>query len=237
MSAVDQKEITSAYYNRAYYAKHLERLNKKDRFTRVKINRVASLLRPKTGERIIDLGCGVGTMTILLTPLGATMIGMDYSPDSLAIARECFRKEEPTRAFRGFCCDGRAIAMGNDTVEGVIAVDFTEHLDDALLVPTVQEVYRVLKKGGKFVVYTPCKTHLFERLKKHNIILKEDVSHIGLRTMKEYLIILKAARFSICESYFEPTHIPLFNILEKAIMPFPALGDFAKRRICIRAEK
>ncbi len=229
--------ITSTYYNPAYYSKHLERLEKKDRFTKVKIKRVTSLLGPAAGERIVDLGCGVGTMMILLAPSEATIIGIDYSPDSLSLARACFAREEPTRSFKGVCCDGRALALRSGSVDGVMAVDFTEHLEDDLLVPTVREVHRILKDGGRFILYTPSRTHLFERLKKRNIILKEDKSHVGLRTMGRYREILERSGFTMKESYFESTHIPLFSILEKAVMNIPIIGDLAKRRICIRALK
>jgi hypothetical protein len=94
-----------------------------------------------------------------------------------------------------------------------------------------------LKPGGRFIVYTPSKTHFFELLKKRNIILKEDKSHVGLRTMKEYVNILSRAGFVVKESYFEPTHIPVFNFLERTLMPIPGIGDLFKRRICICAVK
>jgi ubiquinone/menaquinone biosynthesis C-methylase UbiE len=229
--------IDRNYYDKDYYAKHLERLAKKDRFTRVRVKRVFSLLRPKQGERIIDLGTGVGTMMVLLASSGATIVGMDYSYDSLQLAKKNFRQKEPKRLFLGVCCDGRDIAVTNSSVDGVMAIDFTEHLDDSLFVPTVLEVFRILKPGGRFIVYTPSKTHIFELLKKHNIILKEDKSHIGLRTMKEYIDILSTAGFTVKDSYFEPTHIPVFNIFERTIMPIPGMGDLFKRRICICAVK
>lgn len=229
--------IDRAYYNQDYYRKHIDRFDRKDRFTKVKVERVRSLLVPRQGELIVDLGSGVGTMAALLASSGSVMIGMDYSPYSLHCAQASFSKEAPDRVFRGICCDGRDIAVRDETIDGVMAVDFTEHLDDAMLLPTVREVFRVLKKGGRFVVYTPCKTHLFEQLKKRNIVLKEDKSHIGLRTMEEYTRILSRTGFTIKESYFEPTHIPVFNILERAMMPIPGIGTLFKRRICICAVK
>jgi cyclopropane fatty-acyl-phospholipid synthase-like methyltransferase len=236
-SSIEQPVIDRSYYNRDYYVKHLDRLGKRDRFTKVKVSRVLALLSPKKDERIIDLGSGVGTMMVLLASSGACMIGMDYSPDSLKLARINFGREVPDRIFRGLCCDGRDIAMRNASIDGIMAVDFTEHLDDETLLPTIHEVFRILRKGGRFVIYTPCKTHLFERLKKHNIILKRDKSHIGMRTMKEYRAMLMQCGFVIQKAYFSPTDIPVFNIIEHCAMHFPLIGDFAKRRICICAVK
>jgi ubiquinone/menaquinone biosynthesis C-methylase UbiE len=235
MVSGESADIDRNYYDKVYYAKHLERLARKDRFTRVRVKRVFSLLHPRYGERIVDLGTGVGTMMVLLASSGATIVGMDYSSDSLRLARENFRKEEPLRSFLGLCCDGRDIAVTSSSVDGVMAIDFTEHLDDALLLPTVREVFRILKPGGRFVVYTPSKTHLFEIMKKRNILMKEDKSHVGLRTMNEYVEILTKTGFTVKESYFETTHIPVFNVLERILIPVPGIGSLAKRRICICA--
>jgi SAM-dependent methyltransferase len=229
--------IDRRYYNRDYYGKHLDRFARKDRFTRVKVSRVLALLSPKEGERIVDLGCGVGTMMAFCASTGAFLIGMDYSSDSLALAGECFGKQAPDRVFRGICCDGRAMPVKEGSVDGIMAVDFTEHLDDATLVPTVGEAFRVLRKGGRFVIYTPSRTHLFERLKKHNIILKRDSSHIGLRTMKEYCAMLVSVGFTVRKSLFAPTDIPGFNAVESVAMHLPFVAGLARRRICILAVK
>jgi cyclopropane fatty-acyl-phospholipid synthase-like methyltransferase len=232
-----QSAIDRRYYDRGYYGKHLDRFEKKDRFTRVKVSRVLALLAPKEGERIVDLGCGVGTMMAFCASTGAFLIGMDYSSDSLALARECFGKQATDRVFRGICCDGRMMPVKEGSVDGIMAVDFTEHLDDATLAPTIGEAFRILRKGGRFVIYTPSKTHLFERLKKHNIILKRDNSHIGMRTMKEYCAMLVSAGFTVRKSLFAPTDIPGFNAVERAVMHLPFVAGLARRRICILAVK
>ncbi|EWH01525.1 class I SAM-dependent methyltransferase [Halomonas sp. BC04] len=48
---------------------------------------VAELLAPKAGERILDLGCGDGSLTEVLARSGATVIGVDASPDMIEAAR------------------------------------------------------------------------------------------------------------------------------------------------------
>lgn len=196
-----------------------------------------SLLQPQKNESIVDLGSGVGTIMVALSKLGVKITGIDYSKHSLAIAKKYFHEQFPEKQFKGICCDSRNIGLKSNEFNGVAAVDFTEHLDDAFLIATVSEVFRILNKGGKFVIYTPNYTHLFERLKKHNIILKEDKSHIGLRSMNQYIAILKNCGFLIKEAYFEPTHIPIFSLIEKILISIPGLGELAKRRICICAVK
>lgn len=230
-------QITRAYYDESYYVRHADRLYKNDRFTRVKVKRVFDLLRPRPHEVILDLGSGVGTIMIALSKLQVRPIGLDYSKQSLTLAKGYFNDSNFGSSFWGVCCDSRNIGLKNESLDGIAAVDFTEHLDDAFLAATLSETYRILKKGGRLALYTPSVTHLFERLKKHNIILKEDKSHIGLRTMEEYLALLLKTGFSIENSYFETTHIPFFSLMEMIVMNAPLVGGLAKRRICIRAVK
>jgi SAM-dependent methyltransferase len=45
------------------------------------------LLDPKLGERILDVGCGEGTLTRKIAERGATVLGIDNSPEMVAAAR------------------------------------------------------------------------------------------------------------------------------------------------------
>lgn len=48
------------------------------------------LLDPKSGERVLDLGCGTGQLTAQIASRGADVIGIDRSPEMIAQARENF---------------------------------------------------------------------------------------------------------------------------------------------------
>ena len=45
------------------------------------------LLDPQPGERILDVGCGDGTLTRKIVERGATVLGIDNSPEMIAAAR------------------------------------------------------------------------------------------------------------------------------------------------------
>src|SRR5437868_7199334 len=45
------------------------------------------LLDPQPGERILDVGCGEGTLTRKILERGATVLGIDNSPEMIAAAR------------------------------------------------------------------------------------------------------------------------------------------------------
>jgi SAM-dependent methyltransferase len=48
---------------------------------------VLDLLAPRTGESILDLGCGDGVLTVELAARGARVIAVDSSPEMVAAAR------------------------------------------------------------------------------------------------------------------------------------------------------
>lgn len=52
---------------------------------------VLSLLNIKKGERVVDLGCGNGRLSVKLKEMGADVIGIDGSEDMLKIARDNYR--------------------------------------------------------------------------------------------------------------------------------------------------
>ncbi len=51
---------------------------------------VFELLRPKSGEQILDLGCGTGQLTHRIAQAGAQVTGVDSSPDMIGQARQNF---------------------------------------------------------------------------------------------------------------------------------------------------
>src|SRR5436305_13452051 len=48
---------------------------------------VVDLLAPQPDERILDLGCGTGHLTRQIADRGASVIGIDVSPDMVERAR------------------------------------------------------------------------------------------------------------------------------------------------------
>ena len=46
------------------------------------------LLAPAAGERILDLGCGTGQLTAKIAESGASVVGLDRSPEMIGQARQ-----------------------------------------------------------------------------------------------------------------------------------------------------
>jgi len=48
-------------------------------------------MRVEPGWRVLDIGCGTGTLAVLMAQRGADVVGIDVSPPMLAVAREKVR--------------------------------------------------------------------------------------------------------------------------------------------------
>lgn len=97
-------------------------------------------LDPKPGERILDLGCGDGTLTAQIAARGATVVGIDASPEMAAAAR--------ARGLDARVLNAEALPFDAE-FDGVFSNAVLHWITKADAV--AQGVARALKPGGRFV--------------------------------------------------------------------------------------
>ncbi|MBF6561009.1 MAG: methyltransferase domain-containing protein [Candidatus Binataceae bacterium] len=102
---------------------------------------VLELLKPRPGERILDLGCGDGVLTEKIAAAGVAVIGVDASPDMIAAAQ---RRGLAARVMNGAQLE---FAGEFDAVFSNAALHWMKGDPDAVIAGVV----RALKPGGRFV--------------------------------------------------------------------------------------
>jgi trans-aconitate methyltransferase len=100
------------------------------------------LLAPKPGERIFDLGCGTGQLTAKIADTGATVLGLDASPDMIGQARQNY----PRLQFK--LEDAMAMQFQSE-FDAVFSNAALHCMLDAATV--AKNIARALKPGGRFV--------------------------------------------------------------------------------------
>jgi ubiquinone/menaquinone biosynthesis C-methylase UbiE len=103
----------------------------------------------KPGQRVLDLACGTGTLTLLLKQRvpGAEVIGIDGDPKILSIANEKARDRDVAIRFdQGMSFD---LPYADGAFDRVVSSLFFHHLSEENKRKTLSEIGRVLKKEGE----------------------------------------------------------------------------------------
>ncbi len=133
MSSTSQTGTPAQTWDAASYAAH-------GRFVADLATEVLAMLAAKTGERILDLGCGDGALTDRIAATGADVIACDSDDSMLAAAS--------ARGLHTIHADMRALPFTNefDAVFSNAALHWVTDQDAVL-----QGVHAALRPGGRFV--------------------------------------------------------------------------------------
>jgi ubiquinone/menaquinone biosynthesis C-methylase UbiE len=114
--------------------------------------RLVEEARIPAGARVLDLGCGTGTLAILIQRRhpDAAVRGLDGDPKVLALARAKAAREGVDAAFE----EGLAYALPypDGAFDRVLSSLVLHHLAPPRKLETLREVRRVLRSGGSFHV-------------------------------------------------------------------------------------
>ncbi|MBL4692647.1 MAG: class I SAM-dependent methyltransferase [Magnetovibrio sp.] len=101
---------------------------------------VLDLLNPQPGERILDIGCGEGSLSAKIQASGANVFAIDLSPEQVQGAQ--------ARGVEAHVMDGRDIDFDNefDAVFSNAALHWMRPISKVFI-----NVAKALKPGGRFV--------------------------------------------------------------------------------------
>jgi 2-polyprenyl-3-methyl-5-hydroxy-6-metoxy-1,4-benzoquinol methylase len=122
---------------------------------RVIINETSSLDRVNValgwveGEKVLDVGCGLGYVAYAVAQGNKQVCGVDFLPSNMHIATTFLRKGNLS-----YCAmDASNLGFDDGCFDCVLCLEVLEHLKNPSSL--VDEVYRVLKQDGCLIVSTP----------------------------------------------------------------------------------
>ncbi len=176
------------------------------RFYKCKYERAAQLAKKflRKSMTVLDVGSGDGRMEELLAPSVKKIIGVDNQERPLQFARLLV-----TQKNAEFKLSGNKLPVGNETMDAVVCFDVIEHIPVNAVKSFVNEIKRVLKKKGTFIVTTPNRNELRGRFFGHKV----DTKHYQEFTIKELQELLEKNGFEIKHTtgIYVPLPIPFIE--------------------------
>lgn len=168
----------------------------------------------KNRDRILDLCCGTGTLTILLTRLlykDCKFIGVDLSSGQIAKARK--KNRHPNLKFSKM--DANELKFSDDYLDHVVISAALHEMKKNQRVNVLSEIYRVLKKGGTLLIFEhhePSKISLRILYNFYLGFIEKIASH-SFEMQRNILKELKTTRFKILKQTPIKKFLNFFQII------------------------
>ncbi len=107
-----------------------------------------------TGKEVLDIACGIGYGSHLLSQQARRVVGVDVDPATISCARDKY--SAPNLNFLAGDC-GHIPIPGQAVFDLIVSFETIEHVAADVQKSFLSEVKRLLKPGGLFLVSTPNK--------------------------------------------------------------------------------
>ena len=172
--------------------------------------RLADLARLAPGERVLDVGCGTGSLALAakrrVGPAGAVR-GVDASPEMVARATAKAAKAGLDVAFE--VARAEALPVGDASADVVLGTLMLHHLPPAVREAFAREVRRVLRPGGRVLAVdfeAPARKRggLLARVHRHGGVplarVVELLENAGLRVVERGSLGASDLQFALAET-------------------------------------
>ncbi len=103
---------------------------------------------------VLDYGCGAGhLLEQMLDESAVNFYGLDFSADSIEETKK--RTTSKSNLKELVLIDKLPLPFKDEQFDSIMLIETIEHLQDEALHETMQELFRILKPGGKIFITTP----------------------------------------------------------------------------------
>ncbi|NWF75458.1 MAG: class I SAM-dependent methyltransferase [Nitrospirae bacterium] len=109
----------------------------------------------KKGDKILDAGCGLGQVVFNLLNRGYDAYGIDFSAETIKIAKEYHQQKYQETKERFFVSDIRELNFPANSFDVYVSYGVIEHFKKTEHEKIIKEAKRVLKNNGLIFLYYP----------------------------------------------------------------------------------
>lgn len=102
----------------------------------------------KSGDEVLDLGCGTGTLAQMCIERGAQVTGVDVNSGMLAVAK----RNSPTASYLNISLSNLDEHLEDESFDIVLSTLAFSELTRAERVHVMKQIKRILKNGGKVFI-------------------------------------------------------------------------------------
>lgn len=157
-----------------------------------------------SSKKILDVGCGVGTLSLYVASQGAEVVGIDISPRAIDIAQQA----QQTLAFKEVTFMVKELTKGKADQDLVICSEVIEHIPDDK--KFLQLIHSHLKKKGRLYLSTPSQENLLYKIGFYKKFDAE-VGHLRRYTVQSLQHVIESQGFTILQ--LREVEGPLRNLL------------------------
>jgi ubiquinone/menaquinone biosynthesis C-methylase UbiE len=172
------------------------------------------LLGDARGKTVLDYGCGAGDNAVLIASHGASVVGVDISPELIELAGKRLKAHDLDKNVEFRVGSAHELPLEDESVDIVFGNAILHHLDLKL---ASKEVFRVLKKSGRAIFLEPVRNSKFIWFVRNLIPYEQPDLSPFERPLTDAELKDFAAEFSGYKS--RAFSLPLVNLVEVLGLP------------------
>lgn len=176
--------------------------------------------------RVLDVGCGDGSLLVRLRALGWEVEGQDVDAKAAAHSRQ----SEGVTVHLGQLAD---LAIPSSRYDAVVMNHVIEHVHDPVM--ALRELHRLLRTGGTLIVVTPNAKSYGHRRFGRDWINLDPPRHLHLFSTTTLLALANQAGFQQCVTWTTTANADFVAVASTNLRRYGTYDMFAQVRILSRA--